>query len=371
MKNTAIVCHLTSVHPRTDARIFLKECSSLAAYGFDVRLVTADGLIDENISSVKIISACKKINNRFFRMILSSLLVLKKALQIKAEIYHFHDPELIPAGYFLKIIGKKVIYDVHEDVPRQIYVKPWLNIFFKRIISFLFEKFENFTASKFDYIFCATEHIKNRFSEFNKNAIALFNYPLLKDAERVKSVKSNSISYIGNISEDRGIIEILDAVSNLNVELVLAGRIVSRKLELILIKHPGWRKVKYYGFVDKQKVKEILSRSLIGLVILHPMENHVVGMPVKMFEYMAAGIPVIASDFPLWGDIIRKYKCGLTVNPLKASDISSAIKFLTCNKSLSIKMGNNGRKAVIRELNWKSEEKKMLHVYDTIVKKYN
>jgi glycosyltransferase involved in cell wall biosynthesis len=115
-------------------------------------------------------------------------------------------------------------------------------------------------------------------------------------------------------------------------------------------------------------VAKILENSLAGIVTFLPSPNHLEAQPNKMFEYMSAGIPVIASDFPLWREIISGNDCGLLVNPLKPLEIAGAIDYLVNNPAEAKRMGRNGRLAVIEKYNWPMEEKKLLRFYDSILK---
>ena len=361
------VCHITTVHPLSDTRIFHKECTSLSEAGFEVYLIVQHNK-KETINNINI-HPLPSPKNRKDRILNLTKSAYKKALETNAEIYHFHDPELIPLGIKLRKIGKKVIYDVHEDVPRQIMSKPYLNKFTKPFISKSFEIYENWASKKFNYIIAATPHIRNRFLKINKNTVDINNFPRLNELfEPVDwKFRKNEICYIGGISRIRGIIELVKALEYVDTTLHLAGNFESEKLKKEVMSLQGWKRVKYYGFVNREKVKDILKQIKIGMVTLHPTINYLDSLPVKMFEYMSAGIPVVGSNFPLWKDILEKNKCGVCINPLDPKEIANAINYLLSNNEVAKEFGKNARNLIKNKYNWESEEKKLIRLYKNLL----
>lgn len=365
------VCHLTSVHDYRDTRILLKECVSLKDAGYDVHLIAPN---TENLKykEVQIIGVQRKKQNRIQRIFNSTSEFYQTAIRIDADIYHFHDPELIPLGKKLSKAGKKVIYDVHEDVPRQIMTKHWIPELLKKPISWIFEKYENNATNKFSAVVTSTPFIKERFEKFHSRVVDIKNYPLLNElyfGDKQKTEKKNIVTYIGGISEGRGLYTTLEALKKIpDVELKLAGKFGNNKTYDTAKSIESWKKVDFLGFVDRNQIKEILSSSKVGLVVLHPKINFIDSLPIKMFEYMAAGIPVIASNFPLWEDIINKNKCGICVDPLNVKEITEAIQWIFDNPEEAKKMGENGRKAVEDKYNWEEESKKLIALYNNILK---
>lgn len=360
-------CHLTSVHPYSDTRIFVKECSSLAKAGFDVTLI-APAEKDVVINGVKII-AVKKPSSRFMRVMTTVNDVYRKALAVDAGIYHFHDPELIRIGLKLKRKGKKVIYDVHEDVPRQLLAKYYLPEFSRRSISERFEKYEDDAAKRFDQIIVVTPLLEQRFKALNKNTTQVCNFPSLEEfgvTETSWSKRKKETCYVGGISVIRGIREMVNALENTDTTLHLAGSFSPPSLRDEIKKMDGWSRVMEHGFLSREKIRQLLSTSRIGLVLLHPTENYIDAYPVKMFEYMAAGMPVVASDFPSWKQMVEQYHCGICVNPMNVPAITDAINFLISHDEEAEQMGINGRKAVVEKFNWQVEEKKLLDIYRTL-----
>ena len=340
----------------------------MVSAGFKCSLLVSDGKGDEKKDGIKIIDAGFVPKGRRERILKVKRIIFEKAKEINAEIYHFHDPELIPVGLELKKLGKKVIYDVHEDVPRQILSKPYIPRFIRPAVSKLFEIYENRAAKRFDGIVAATPFIRDRFLKLNPNTVDVNNFPKLSEFLVPVSWKErrNEICYIGGISRIRGIVELVKSLEYIDITLHLAGNFESEKLKNEVMTLPGWKKVKYYGFVDRNNVKEILSSVKIGVIPLHPVKNYLDSLPIKMFEYMAAGLAVIASDFPLWQEIVEKHKCGICVDPFSPRAIAIAVKKLLEEDAIAKEMGINGRKLVETKYNWETEEKKLISLYEKL-----
>lgn len=365
------VCHFTSAHQPGDIRIFHKECVSLARAGHEVYLVAAN--TEEKVQhGVQIVSASVPASGRISRMIKTSKAVYKKALSLDAEIYHFHDPELLRFALRLKRKGKKVIYDAHEDVPRQILAKFWIPKLFRKLISVCFEWYENYVAKRVSAVVVSTPHIRERFLKINPNTVDVCNYPLVDELMEPSdwNEKHNEICYVGGISEVRGINQLMDALAFIpSVRLNLAGNFSNETLEAQVREKEKWNMVEFYGYVGRNELLAIFKRSKIGMVTLLPTPNHMESLPIKMFEYMSAGIPVICSDFPLWKEIVSVNNCGICVDPNNPEAIATAVQKLLGDPELSVQWGKNGRKAILEKFNWGIEEEKLRRVYSELQKK--
>lgn len=362
------VTHLTSVHTRYDTRIFVKQCKSLSKFGFQVHLIVSDTLPSELKDGVSIINIGKS-TSRLGRMLKTTNLIFKKAIELDSDVYHIHDPELIPTGLKLLNKGYKVVFDAHEDLPLQLLSKPYLNKFSRRVISKLVSFFESYSAKKFSAIITATPFIRDKFLKYNANSVDINNYPNLHEFNNIiPSFENNSVCYVGGISEVRGIKEVIQSLEILtNVKLNLAGSFNSNSLEIQCKEMPGWTMVNELGFLDRSGVMEVYNNSIAGLVTLYPIPNYLDALPVKLFEYMAAGIPVISSNIPLWQSIVDESNSGVCVNPKDPESIAEAITFLISNKELAHKMGQNGQKAVKEKYNWTIEEQKLIALYEEIL----
>jgi glycosyltransferase involved in cell wall biosynthesis len=363
------VIHLTSAHPRDDIRIFWKECRSLAAAGYDVHLVVADGLGYVESGGVAIHDA-GRLPGRLNRMFRTTRKVLASAAALDGDIYHLHDPELLLVALKLKRLGNRVIFDAHEDVPKQLLGKPYLNRWLLRGLSWMFAKFERIVCSRLDGIVAATPGIRDKFKEINPNTLDINNFPILGELDSGQSwvCKTSEVCYVGSIATIRGVREIVRALECLggSVHLSLVGSFAEPAVEAEVREYAGWGYVKPLGVRDRQGVRDVLGRSVAGLVTLHPVINYLDALPIKMFEYMSAGIPVIASNFPLWREIVEGNSCGICVDPLDPQAIARAIDHLITHPQEAESMGRNGQRAVFDKYNWANEEAKLLSFYATL-----
>lgn len=358
------IAHLSTAHGRRELRVHLKECNSLAASGYDVHYVVADGLGDERVGDVQV-HDIGRAGGRFQRMLLRPWRMLAAARKLRARLYHFHDPEILLIALFLRRGGAKVIYDSHEDVPRSVLSRDWIPRWIRPALSAVFETFENFVARRLSAIVAATPHIGMRFTRLNPETEVVNNYPLRSEIEDKVDRRSSSrnVCYLGGIGRVRGIEEMVRALEHVEARLILAGPFDGGDTEQAMRLLPGWAKVDFRGIVSRAAVREIMAESQAGLVLFHPEPNHVDAQPNKMFEYMSAGMPVIGSDFPLWREIIDGNQCGLLVDPLDPREIARAIDYLVSHPDEARRMGENGRKAVIERYNWPAEEVKLLSFY--------
>lgn len=366
------IIHLTSAHPRDDVRILLKECTSLALHGHDVTLLVADGLGNQSDGAVPILDVGRSAG-RIQRILASPRRLLKLARILNPDVCHLHDPELLTIALALQKGGCQVLFDAHEDVPKQILAKHYLHPWTRKGISCAFSVYERYVCHRLSGVVAATPIIREKFSTNARRVVDINNFPILGELDSVDNALrgGHEICYVGGMAVIRGIQEIVQAmgyVAHHDARLNLVGSFIEPEVESQLMSSPEWSKVRAWGQQDRAGVRRVLTQSSIGLVTLHPTVNYIDALPIKMFEYMAAGIPVIASDFPLWRGIIESAECGVCVDPLDPRAIARAIDDLLADPDHAMKMGMNGRQAVLERFNWGIEEKKLLNFYQTLSK---
>jgi glycosyltransferase involved in cell wall biosynthesis len=201
------------------------------------------------------------------------------------------------------------------------------------------------------------------------------NYPVLDELATLGNPyaeRPNQVAYVGSLAEWRGVKEMVHAMDHVNPEfaskLVIAGAFGSESLRKAVSEYSGWKRVDHRGWCERHEVAEVLSQSRCGLAVLWPTASHNEALPVNMFEYMSAGIPVIASDLPLWRNIIGgETNCGILVDPMDPQAIASAIDWVFSNPQKAREMGERGRNATETLYNWSKEGERMLALYQDIL----
>ena len=297
--------------------------------------------------------------------------VLRSARSRKAAVYHFHDPELIPVGLLLKLGRRAVFYDVHEDLPRQLLHKRWVAPWLRAPVARLVEALEWIAGRVLDGVIAATPAIAERFP--GARTVTVQNFPLRDELAPQESTSSSyesrppNVVYVGGLQSERGLLEMVDAIDRLpessGARLQLAGEFYPAALADSVRVRPGWRRVDFLGWRSRAEVAALFGAARVGLVLFHPLPNHVRAQPNKLFEYMSAGLPIVASDFPLWREIVDGTGCGLVVDPMNAAEIAEAVRRILEHPAEAAAMGARGRAAVEDRYNWSREAGKLVDFY--------
>lgn len=393
MKKKIKICFLADKHSLFDDRIYWKMAVSLNKRGFEVHYLLIGNRNEKGITKEGINYEILKLktfsNNRYLNFVLKRLnpnnnykRLFKKAATLNADIYHFHDLNINIIGKKIKNLPQSpiVIYDVHD--PYSVNIKDYVGgkSNFRWLINLYanyIDSYEKINAKQYDFIITTEENLKNKFNKFlpREKVGVIYNYTYLHNF-RKESEKIYDLIYCGGVTEFRGAIKIIEAIYILkqdieNIKMIFLGRIFSDKLKremLQLIKKYNLQEnIELKNNVPYQDVVRYYNQSKIGLGIFLPIETHKIILPIKLFEYMAMGLPIVASNFGHINNYVLKDKVGITINATKPYEIAKAVKTLLQNKKLYNVFKNNGIIAVEKKYSWSIMEKKLYSIYDKLL----
>ncbi|MCD4828669.1 MAG: glycosyltransferase family 4 protein [Candidatus Cloacimonetes bacterium] len=361
------ICHITTVHMVTDTRILWRECAS-AAMKYHVVLIAPHDR-QEQMAGVTI-KPLRRYRRRPIRMTWGALRAFIAAWRTPADIYHFHDPELLPWMALLSILRRKpVIYDVHEHVERFFFSKEYLRPFAAHLAQRVYGCLERLSFSRFAAIVAACPPVEKELTAkypANRTIITVNNFPRTDKWDAVKrqfNSDSRDIIYVGRVCKERTLHNLVHAMSFVDGRLHLVGDYEDESYRQILRQTPGWEKVIEHGYLDRERVRKLMADCQTGVNVLPPTQNNLQSYPNKLFEYMAAGLPIVASNFPLWRQLIADNDCGVMVDPLSPESIAAGITRIFDDPQSARRMSEKGRKLALETYNWSREEAKLLALY--------
>jgi glycosyltransferase involved in cell wall biosynthesis len=364
------IVHLTTLHPPLDVRIFEKECRTLAAAGHEVDLVAfrakgqEDGIVFHSLGDEPARPGLGRLARRLVK-------AWRTARRVPADAYHLHDPELIPVAALLRLTGRRVVYDAHEETTREVVDMHPDRPLFGRFLSLVWRLAERICGASVSAVVAATPSIARRFP--GRKTVVVRNYPRVQDAERFfggpYEERPPHIVYVGGLTGIRGARELIAAmarVSHAEARLVIAGEIQPPELEAELRRATGWNRVDFLGWLPRSEVARALREARVAVLPFLPVAGHEDALPNKLFEYMAAGLPVVASNFPRWREIVEGTGCGLTVDPRDSDAVAAAIDELLAAEAEAGEMGASGRAAFRSTYSWDGEAAKLLQLYELL-----
>jgi glycosyltransferase involved in cell wall biosynthesis len=370
------VCILTSVHMPFDGRIFHKEAMSLAKAGYDVTLI-ARHTKEEVVGGVRILPL-PHAKNRLQRVTKVMRRLHRLAIRENADVYHFHDPELMIVGLLLKLRGKRVIWDAHEHYPNSILDKYYISRPLRRLISRSFDLFERAVIRFFDYVIYTTPLVGARYATMKVRTGRVENYPITELSRMPPRQPQEKIVYLGGMSRIRGLLEVVEGLAEVvkkhpRWKLCLVGACNPASFEgeiRDLAKKLGVEvNVEFIAWVPYDEKEKLSSQASMGVITYLPYSNNTSCLPNKLFDYLLVGLPVIASNFPLYREVVEGSHCGLIVDPSQPAAIARAMAYLIEHPDEARRMGENGRRAVLEKYNWETESKELLRIYDEVLGK--
>ena len=365
------VAQVSSVHKPFDTRIYEKISKTLVENGWSLLLIVSHD--EELAAEIVRIKTVKKLRNRAVRATLGSALCMMSAIRSKAKIIHLHDPELILWIPILRLLGRKVIFDMHENTPANIRGKPWIPGFLRPVVSWLWLLIEWVFIRNTHVIFAEASYADDY--PWITSTTIVQNYPKVGEfSPRITgNRKGLTLVYLGAVARVRGSRMMLDVVSRLQNEgyevcLKCIGPVADSHLEELNneIRKLGLQNVEFLGYQSPQRAWRLASSADVGLAILQPHPNYFRSYPTKMFEYMSMGLPVVVSDFPLYREVIEAARCGVCVQPDDVNAILRELRPILDSEELRIEMGTRGRRSVERQYSWEVEKEKLLDCYSSL-----
>jgi glycosyltransferase involved in cell wall biosynthesis len=373
-----VVCHCTTAHTQLKSRTYHRQLLPLAEAGVAVRYVApmdrrelADGI------SVVPIPNRKNTLRRLFGW----PNLLRELLRQNASVYHIQDPQLLPIAFVLKLLfRKRIVYDAYEDFPSIAAAKESVPKALRPVAAAAVAFAENLASRFFDAIVTADPITLRRFSRRGKSRkIVFYNFPNLDffPAPPTPRAQAHSFDllYRGGLSERAGTFVLLDALrilasrpspprllllgyfDNLQAEETLRRRVSALGLDSL---------VEIRGRIGHERMGEALSQARIGISSLLPVRKFQINIPVKIFEYWASGLPVVATDLvpmrPCFGD----GEAGLLVQPEGAAELARSIAWLLDRPAEAARMGQRGRQLVVQRFNNAAEVHKLRKLFASI-----
>lgn len=381
------VCVFT-IHPAKDLRVLNRQCRSLQRNGWKVTLIAiANKRLDANAiigpyedAGIKVIGVEKW--NTFWGRVKTLFRITNLALKEDADIYHFHDPDLLLPALFLKIrVRKPFIYDTHEH----------FNILFsysvpdlfplRQIVGGVVSLSETLLGSLFRNISVVyKEHIA-RFERLGCRVVFTPNYASIVDfvptpvSEEEWEQRRKKVLFIGSLGPRRGSLLLPEIAKKVkekcpDVEFLVTRRFHNQEQEKAMLEKLNSmgddRIITFIPNVGGKDLPAVVRKAGIALSVDQPTRIGLTSQPTKTFEYMSQAVPIVASDLPHAREHIRDVGCGIVVKPDDPRQFAEAIIRLIENPDLAREMGEKGQKAFIEKYNWGIVEKRLLDFYDTI-----
>lgn len=371
------VCHLSCVHRALDGRIFYREAVSLARAGYAVTVIALHAE-DAAVEGVRVIGLPREPRRR--RPLLWGAL-LRRALSVKADLYHIHDPELLAIAPLLHLLtGRPVIYDAHEANPDFVAMKlsrfSALSHGARQGMALL----EPGLARSCSAIVAADERIVELFTGLDKPYTVLYNYPTRDFVDRADlspvSERPPLVIHVGTHTVERGALLMIEAFAHVHAgcpeaRLLMVGPFHPPGLVTVLRERAAGagleKAITFVGRIPFAAVGDYLREAAVGWIPLQATTKYEKNIPTKLFEYMAYGIPVVSSDLASVRPFLHSSEAGLLADPASPAAHGAALLALLRNAEQAAAMGRAGRRLVEARYNWSAMEPRLLALYEALL----
>jgi len=364
------IVHVSSAHPWTDNRVHLREAAGAAQAGYRVRLVAVESDVTAGETGVEVVTIPRR--RRRARMTISSAQAVWLALRSRARVCHLHDPELVWAVPVLRAAGRRVVFDAHEDLPDQVVSKAYVSARLARPARAVARAVVALVSTA-DRVVAATETIALAYPA--GTTVLVRNYPRLRAEEAAAldaSRRAPVVAYVGALTANRGSAALAGLTRSREFppgwRLEMAGHVSAPEAaELTVRPRTDDLPLVFHGRLAPDATRDLLLQARVGLVVFEPTAAHLNSLPTKLFEYMAAGLAVVVSDFPLWRRLLEHLDCATFVDPADVDAVARAVAAYHDDPDLLDRHGRNGRRAALETFSWDGEERALLGLYDDLI----
>ena len=363
------VCHMVSVRDSYDLCAFQRECLSLAKTDYEIYLVAAGESREDR--GVHVVGVGEMPAGRLKRMLLLTRRIYQKALELDADLYQIHDPELLPYALRLKRRGKKVIFDCHELYTVLLRSKYYLPC--ARQAAWLYGCYEKYVMRRIDaVVFVGTRDGKDPFEGVSRRTVMVANYAMkheLYDRYVPVEKQTPAMCFVGIMSPDRGAENMVVAAEKSGVKLILVGALEPEEYDQRVRSMPEWRNVDFRGILDRERVFDVFQEATIGMCVIPNGGQYNIcdTFNMKVYDYMAMGLPVVLSDSAYARQVMERYEFGILVDPADTDQITGAIRYLADHPEEAARMGQAGRRAIDEVFNWETQVQKLLALYRDLI----
>lgn len=368
---------LSSVHQALDNRVFYREARTLARAGYDVTLIAPHDS-DETRDGVRI-RALPRVARSRRPLLWRALGRLARATD--ADLYHFHDPELLLLSPWLRrAMGRPTVYDIHEANADFIRVKDYLPGVVRAPLAGVFERLEPRLAAGESGLIFADDAIAADFAGFAGPKATLFNFPgaelIARGAAAADTGREPVVLYLGGMERNRGAALTMAAFAQVvaampAARLLLVGHFMPASLEAEMRADAARRgighAVEFAGRVPFERIGDYLARARVGWVTWQAVAKNCKNIPTKLFEYMAYGLPVVSSDLPSTRLFVRPGENGLLATANDPAAHAAALLALLGDPAEAARLGARGRQRVAGEWNWAAMEPRLLALYAAVL----
>ena len=359
------ICHLTTVHQADDVRIFYKECLSLAKIKNYKVIICAPGEIPVK-SNVIHYKMANTLSFRPARVVMSQINAMRVVFKIRADVWHIHDPELLPIATLLILMNRRIIWDSHEDYYRQfnssINYRQYIPTSLRPIMKLVVKTFLNYIDRQAVGIIGATKSIADEYKNTNVtvvgNEVVLSNFKLCKP-----NYKNKNVLFIGQPSSNQCYRQVVRAISMIpDLNLIVACRTIDEtelKYTLEILKN----RFSYLGWLNRKELSDAFSRSVVGLVTYDNNPNHQDNQPNKFYEFCAAGLPILATPTKFNINLINNSRAGLITKDFNSKSIKLTLEKLVSSQKLWANYSEAGREWVKENGNWSTSEHSLFNLY--------